>query len=199
MTRTTISKGSIGILGTLGIGAVAALGVPTAAAQTGGQPDLGHYCRAHHGAQATVEYNAERGAWVCAEQRGYVRRLYRVDFGEACKLTFGARGFRSEGANAHCYGAVSRVAPDTTPPRRHLGGRGAYRQVIPNLSAYCRKTYGRRARVAFDRASGLYACVQGRSRAYRRIDMAAACYQTVHTTNYRFDGDRREIRCLVSI
>lgn len=203
MMRTATRSDDRAILGALALGAAALMVTAAPAAAGSGEPDLGHYCRAHHGLEAQAAFHRGRGEWACVEQRGFERRYHRVDFAEACRLTFGASGFRPAGAGVICLGTAADGEHRNRGPAAPGGRRHAYRQVIPDLSGYCHSTYGRHARVAFDRATSLYVCAIPRTRrggtAFRRIDMASACYYTVHTTNYRFDGDRREIRCLVSV
>ncbi len=193
-------------LGTLALGAALTAHPVTAAASGSGAPDLDHYCRAQHGSEATAVYRAADGTWICRVPTGLARREHSIDFAAACRLTFGAGGYRRAGAGAHClgtHGTADAAYPSRPATRRGGDVNETTRQVIPDLSGYCRRTYGRSARVAFDRATGLYVCAQSRTRqgglAYRRIDMAAACFHTVRSTNYRFDGARREIRCLVSV
>ena len=209
MTGLSTGLGRICTLGTLALGAALTAEATTAVAAGSGAPDLDHYCRAQHGSEATAVFRAADGSWICRVPAGLARREHRIDFAAACRLTFGKGGYRQAGAGAHCLGTDG-TTDAGYPSRRDIGRRHSdrggdetVRQVIPNLSGYCRRTYGRGARVAFDRASGLYVCAAARTRhggiAYRRIDMAAACFYTVRTTNYRFDGARREIRCLVSV
>lgn len=198
MTRTT-KTATRDLMGILALGAAALLGATAPASAQGGEPDLGHYCRATYGSHARAVFRHGAGAWTCAEQRGFERRYHRVDFADACRLTFGANGFRPAGAGATCLGTAADGSGPGTETRSPGGDTQAYRQIIPNLSGYCRKTYGRGTRVAFDPSTGLYMCAGRDGVAYRRIDMAEACFFTVRTTNFRFDGDRREIRCLVSV
>lgn len=71
--------------------------------------------------------------------------------------------------------------------------------VAPDLNSYCRRAY-RGGRASFSYKLNSWICTVGShggwGLTHYRVNMASACQMTRGTTQYRYYGDRRVVRCI---
>jgi hypothetical protein len=168
----------IRIIGTFAL--AAAWGFPAllgtaSSAHAAAAPNYARYCATHHRG-SIVGYNRATREPLCTLRTRNSMLHYRVNVGEACRLTTGSRAFRRMGAGRYlCLGQAGRPQPPATTGR------------APDYARYCR-TYHRGGFVTFTKGMRDPQCTLRTSRyslRHYRIPVAEACRLTTGSRAFR--------------
>jgi hypothetical protein len=149
-------------------------------------PNYRSYCARYHRG-SFVNYMRGTRQPICTIRRGrYQLMHYRINVGQACRLTTGSAAFVRRGWSYVCIG------------RRRVGSGGVIRQVRPNFSRYCGR-YHRGSFVNSFRGTGQPICTRRIGRyqlRHYRINIAEACRLTTGLRAWRRVAVGRYV-CLV--
>jgi hypothetical protein len=147
-------------------------------------PNYQKYCSTYHKGSFPNSFRAT-GEPICTKRTSRLSMMhYRVNVGEACRLTTGSRAFRRTGRGKYlCLGKGG--APRVTFP-----------DVAPNYRKYC-QTYHRGSFVNTLRATQEKICTTRTSQyrmVHNRINLAEACRLTTGKRTFRRYGPGK-VRC----
>ncbi len=156
-----------------------ALLVPAAPADAQNvRPNYAKYCRTYYPGSIVNRFRGSNEP-ICTRIIGrYTRYHYRINIGEACRLTTGSRAFRRVGAGRYvCLGRRRGISRPTL--RGRLDGP-------PNYAKYCR-TYYPGSIVNYMRLTREPLCTRilgPLQRMHYRINIAQACRLTTGSPRY---------------
>lgn len=150
-------------------------------------PNYQKYCATHHPG-SFVNRILTTGEPVCTLRTygGYGLMHYRINYGEACRLTNGSYAYRGTGAGVDCTGAAN-------PSGRVL--------TQNDYQRYCVRAYGPNAMASFSYPRNAWLCTVrtygGYGLMHYHANIAAACQVAYGTSRFVRLGDNRSYMCVV--
>jgi hypothetical protein len=161
-------------------------GIAAASSAHAVAPNYQRYCSTHHPG-SFVNRLLATGEPVCTLRTygGYGLMHYRINYGEACRLTNGSFAFRGTGAGVDCTGAAN-------PSGRVL--------TQNDYQKYCQRTYGNGAMASFSFPRNAWLCTvrtyNGLGLMHYHANIAAACSVNYGTSRFVRLGDNRSFMCV---